>query len=321
MIDLDDIKEIKVSVIGDIMLDKYISGIVNRVSPEAPIPVVITKKENETLGGSGNVVANLRGLKAKVLPVGLIGKDIQGSLISALVSEIGCDIDYLFPYDQPTTQKIRVLGNNQQIVRIDYDPLLDHGVNHEKLLKHVKYSLKGANAAVLSDYGKGVCVKELVQETIRCGQEFNIPVFVDPKGKNFSKYCGATCITPNMNEANKILPFPLKSEDSFAEAGIYIREEYNIDICIITRGKNGMVISKGEETHFLSATALGVYDVSGAGDTVIATMAACVGAGIDYLSAAKVANVAAGIVVAHPGTFAINLKLLTNQLNELEISS
>ena len=319
MIDLSNIMNTTISVIGDIMLDKFIYGNVDRVSPEAPIPVVITDKKTETLGGSGNVVANLRGLKAKVLPVGLIGKDIQGSSISALVNEISCDTNYLLLYNQPTTQKIRVLGNNQQIVRLDYDPLFDLGTSYEKLLQYVKHSLEDANAAVLSDYGKGVCVKEFVEETIRYSKELDIPVFVDPKGKNFSKYCGADCITPNMNEANQIIPFPLDSEDSFAEAGIYIREEYDIKICIITRGNKGMVISIGEETHFLSATALEVYDVSGAGDTVVATIAACVGAGIDYVSAAKVANVAAGIVVVHPGTFAINLKLLTNKLNELEI--
>lgn len=314
---LESPRDICIAVLGDIMLDKYTYGMVERISPEAPIPVVTVEREIETLGGSGNIISNLNGLNSKAVPIGVVGDDIYGSKVYELIKSLGItDHHIIVSKDQTTTLKTRVIANNQQLLRIDWDSSSPSANEKEKLKQSITNSLNNVDVMIISDYAKGVCSLELVKYTIEAARDQSIPVFVDPKGNDYLKYRGSSCITPNTNEAQDVVPFKLDSVESFEKAANWIRDQFSIDVCIITRGEAGMVLSDGVDMIQIPTIAQEVFDVSGAGDTVIATMAVCIALGLDYKSAAKVANTAGGIVVSYIGTSPIKIKSLIRRLNK-----
>jgi len=316
---LSNISSIRVTVIGDIMLDKYTYGTVDRISPEAPIPIVTAKTETETLGGSGNVISNLRGLNVKVIPVGVVGDDIFGTKVCSLIDEFGSTTDYLWVSEsQTTTLKTRIIAGNQHLLRVDWNSSKP-SASEEKILKqYITDSINDTDVVIISDYAKGVCSPKVVEHAIHTARNRGIPVVVDPKGKNFSKYKGASCITPNIKETQEAVPFDIDSEESFEKAATWITENFNIDVCIITRGEDGMILLDKNEITRIPTEAQEVFDVSGAGDTVVATLAACIALELEYKDAVQIANAAASVVVSHIGTSPIDIESLTAKLNELK---
>ena len=313
---LDLLGNISVAVIGDIMLDKYVYGIVDRISPEAPIPIVTADNEVETLGGAGNVISNLRGFDVKAIPVGIIGGDIFGTKVSSLIDELGSSTDYLLVSDNiPTNLKTRIIAGNQQLIRLDWDSSRPSELEEKRLKKYITDSLKSVDVIIISDYAKGVCSCKVVKHAIHTAKNRDIPIIVDPKGKDFSKYKGASCITPNTKEAQGVVPFEIDSDDSFEKAAHWITENFDIDVCIITRGEDGMVLFENNEIIRIPTIAQEVFDVSGAGDTVVAVLAASLALGMNYKNAAKIANAAAGVVVSHIGTYPINIQSLNAGLH------
>lgn len=293
-------------VVGDIMLDRYIWGHVKRISPEAPVPVVQSQRTTETLGGAGNVASNLASLNCHVTVVGVCGADSAGQALRALVSSKGAVDGLVVDSDRPTTTKTRIMAHKQQILRLDEERAapLDH-----KLLDEIRNAmvdhLDGCGAVILSDYGKGVFAgKAFAQELIRTCRSSGVPVVVDPKGIDWSRYEGATGITPNTAELEAVAGEELESDESrLVDAAGSIRKRCHLDWLLVTRGAHGMcMIEANQEPLLIPAQAREVYDVSGAGDTVIATLAAALAVGTPLAEAARIANQAAGVVVGKLGT-------------------
>lgn len=297
------------------MLDKYLLGSSSRISLEAPVPIVEVEHEKNILGGSGNVISNLNGLGVNFIPFGLIGEDINGKLILDLLKGFNSNIEGIF-YKNETTVKTRLIANNQQIARIDWESkIIEDGVSleYENFLND---NLEKSNAVIISDYNKGFCSQELAQFIIESSNEKSIPVFVDPKGQNYHKYKGANFIKPNQYEAQMVTPFKLISDEDYINSAEYIREKFKIKTCIITLGERGMIYSSDSVTEKIDTVAKKVYDVSGAGDTVIATLASFISIGVNPLLATKIANVAAGTVISYSGTYPINIELLNKATKE-----
>ena len=310
-----DFTKASILVVGDLMLDKYYFGSVNRISPEAPVPVVKVNFSKYTLGGAGNVVNNIVNLNAKVNVAGIIGKDQNGKILRELLEEKKVDY-YLLERDLPTITKVRIIGGHQQIVRIDFEEIVF--LNEEELKQIKQYIMSvidRVNCLVISDYGKGVISPELSQFIIREAQKRFLSVVVDPKGKDWTKYKGATVITPNIKELSDVLNIDVKNEDDEVEKyGREVRGKYNLKYLLVTRSEKGMSLITEEKVYHIRSEAKEVYDVSGAGDTVVATLATAMGAGFDILEAVKLANTAAGIVVSKIGTAPITLEELKKVL-------
>ena len=296
-------------VVGDIMLDHYIYGKVDRISPEAPVPVVRCMNESDTLGGCGNVIRNLTNIGVKTSVVTAVGNDFTGRLIIQKLKEIDVSLNGIFKSDNiKSTHKMRIIAENQQIVRVDWDSdaLMDE--EYEKINILIKKQITNVDAMIISDYDKSLCKKGLIQFAIGIALKADIPVFVDPKGHDWTKYSGSTIITPNTNETEVLLGEKLISSEDFENAGKRICNNYNIGVCLITRGKDGMSYYSKDQSFHVSSRALDVYDVSGAGDTVIACLTAAKVSGVSDKKAVEFANDAAGIVVGHIGTSAITQK-------------
>ena len=311
--------KVSFAVFGDMMLDKYIIGHSSKLSLEAPVPIVKVDSEKHVLGGSGNVISNLYGLGINIIPFGLIGDDPNGKLIIDLLNYYNCGVDNIF-YKEGTTVKTRLIANNQQIARIDWESPILNPDTFDKYHECINKSLNKVNGIIISDYDKGFCHHELIQYIIEKSKQLSLPIFIDPKGDDFDKYRGATLIKPNQYEAQIVTPFKLVSDKDYVDSAEWIRENFDIDTCIITRGAEGMIYSTNDFTEKIEIVAKKVYDVSGAGDTVIATLASCICLGIDPFVATKIANIAAGIVVSYPGTYPINKDLL-NKTIENNINS
>ena len=310
---LSQILKVKPSilVIGDIMLDNYIFGGVERISPEAPVPIVLCEKETDTLGGCGNVLRNLSNLDVKTSVISFVGKDHIGELIKKNLIELDVDIDSLLFFENVrTTHKMRIIANKQQVVRVDWDSKRLTLADYEKLEKVVVQKIKNIDGVIISDYNKGMCSDKLTKSIINKAKKKNIPVFVDPKGKYWSKYTGATCITPNTKELSELGNYKLNKNQNFELAGKDILKKFNIKKCLVTRGKDGMSMISNDEYFHLPSNVKEVFDVSGAGDTVIACLAAAIICGIPDRDAVEFANKAAGIVVGHIGTSAITKREL-----------
>jgi len=297
-------------VVGDLMLDRYLWGEVNRISPEAPVPVFRIKKRSEICGGAGNVVSNLAGLGCNVTLLGVCGEDGPGKRLTALLSKNGIQTHILQDPSRPTITKTRIVSLGQQLLRLDDEETfpLDSDLKR-KMLDFVKQVSTNCNGIILSDYGKGVFqTKDLAQSIIRIAKKKGIPVMVDPKGKKWKRYKGATCITPNTKELEHLVGETVPDEKKLVEVMREVLTKYNLSCLLVTRGPLGMCLMGNDgESTFIPALAKEVYDVSGAGDTVIATLAACVGAGLDFQEAARLANMAAGVVVGKIGTQPITL--------------
>lgn len=304
-------------VIGDLILDEFIWGRVRRISPEAPVPVVEVEREELRLGGSANVVNNLISLGCRVSLCGVVGEDDNGKKLSDIMRGMNVDCrGVVLKKDRPTAIKTRVIAQHQQIVRFDREkpaPISDYSRN--KIINFVKKDMTDIDAVIISDYGKGVISKELLSEIIPFINERNIPIAVDPKPVNFTFYQGVTVITPNHHEAAEAAGMDTETKENVNNAGMALLESNRTDAILITRGENGMSLFErnGQITH-LPTKAREVYDVSGAGDTVISVLALSLASGANLKQAAVIANHAAGIVVGKLGTTPANIDELAEDL-------
>ena len=294
-----------VLVIGDVMLDRYLMGNVNRISPEAPVPVVLLNKSEERAGGAANVAANLSGLGLNTQIIGCIGDDSTGRTLKQLITDAGIDTENIITSKQrPTVSKTRVMSGNQQIVRIDDESSAAFTtVETAQLLTSVTDALNKKPAMViLSDYAKGILDDASCKAIIAQCKELNIPVIADPKGRDYSKYLGATALTPNKKETVEACGVAMHDTTALLLAAKQLKENLKLDFLAVTRGEEGISFIDANHTEHIAATAKKVFDVSGAGDTVIATLAAGLVHGLTPHDALQLANIAAGIVVGKVGT-------------------
>jgi rfaE bifunctional protein kinase chain/domain len=296
----------KIVVLGDVMLDEFIWGDVSRISPEAPVPVVDIRRESTHLGGAANVLMNLTALGAKACVIGVVGKDAAGEKIRAsLRDESALQGDGLLVTDEsrPTTIKTRIIAHNQMVVRADRERRAAVDEETEgRIIAATKAALADAHALVVSDYDKGVVTARILSEVLPAAYG-RMPVLVDPKMRNFYSYQPATLVTPNHHEALRLANIDEDSDGALQTAAKMIRGRLACDAVVITRGDRGMMLFEGDrEPVYVETAAREVYDVTGAGDTVIATLAAALAAGASMTEAAVLANHAAGIVVGKLGT-------------------
>lgn len=312
---------VKVLVVGDVMLDRYLWGTVSRISPEAPVPVVKLEKVTVTAGGAANVAANVASLGATAFLVGAISRDEGGRELPQVLAANNVSAEHLIEFDnRPTTTKTRVVAHQQQVVRIDDEhahPLDD--AQAVILWNKIKELLPIADAVILSDYAKGCLCESVLANTIETARKFGKIVLVDPKGKDYLKYRGATLLTPNKAEAAAASGVEITDVASCEKAGQKLLETVNLESLLITLGEDGMqLFERGRASQNFPAVARQVYDVTGAGDTVIAALAIALGAGAGLASAAQIANAAAGLAVEQVGTAAVKREELIRQLQEVE---
>jgi len=300
-------------VIGDLILDHYVMGRVSRISPEAPVPVVHVESETLRLGGAANVFNNILALGGKADLCGVIGADESGRL---LLKELGQTRSgrggVIIDHDRPTTRKSRVIAHNQQIVRYDMEGRQElKGTLQKRLLRYVESRIRELSCIVVSDYAKGVVSAALMTELTRMAVLRKIPIIVDPKVEHFSYYKGVTVMTPNHLEATQAAGLHGDDDQTINQAGAVIRQRLGCQSVLITRGEKGMSLYEGEGTSWhLPTQARQVYDVTGAGDTVIGTLALALATGASMREAATLANHAAGIVVGMVGTATVSPKQL-----------
>ncbi|HEX8772125.1 MAG TPA: D-glycero-beta-D-manno-heptose-7-phosphate kinase [Pyrinomonadaceae bacterium] len=296
-----------VVVLGDVMLDEFVWGDVTRISPEAPVPVVEVRRESAHLGGAANVLANLVALGARASLVGVVGDDAAGERLRARLREASpSQTDELLVVDRsrPSTVKTRIIAHNQTVVRADRERRAHVDAQTEdRIIRVLRSAIKEAHAFVVSDYDKGAVTPRILGEILPLAYGRGIPVLVDPKIRNFDSYRPATLITPNHHEALRQTNTEEDTDAGLKHAAQLIRERLGCDSVLITRGERGMMLMEGgHEPVYVETVAREVYDVTGAGDTVIATLAAALAAGASMLEAAILANHAAGIVVGKVGT-------------------
>ena len=300
-------------VVGDLMLDRFIFGSVDRISPEAPVPIVKLKKEEQMLGGSGNVIRNLSNLGIKTSLCSVVGQDSAGDLLIDQLTEKDIQISNVLRLKSVrTTEKMRIVADRQQIARVDWDMDEFKADFVDDLIKNISEHIENIDGVIISDYAKGVCSEALLKKVIKISNDNNISIFVDPKGLDWGKYEHTNLITPNIEEAETVLGKKLVNDQDFEKAGEKICSTYNIEACLITRGGDGMSFFCKNNTFHLKSNAKEIFDVSGAGDTVISAMATGLVMDLSYKEAAKFSNQAAGIVVGHIGTTAITKKELLN---------
>jgi D-beta-D-heptose 7-phosphate kinase/D-beta-D-heptose 1-phosphate adenosyltransferase len=320
--EIDLLGNARVLVVGDLMLDRFIYGRADRISPEAPIPVLRMDHSESMLGGAGNVVRNLSALGASSAFLTVVGDDDAGRDVTHLVAEAQRTEPFLLvERGRQTTIKTRFFASGQQLLRADQETTArTDDTTRRKIVDLTRDLLRDYNVLVLSDYGKGVLDPELVQELIGLAEAAERPVIVDPKGEDFERYRGATLVTPNKRELALATRQPVDGDDNAIAAAGALINACGIANVLVTRSQEGMtfVPGGGEPTH-LQAEAREVFDVSGAGDTVVATLSAAVSAGIDWLDAARLANTAAGIVVGKVGTAAVFANELTAALHHQDI--
>ena len=306
-------KQPSILVVGDLMLDRFIFGTVDRISPEAPVPIVKLKKEEQMLGGCGNVIRNLDNLGIKSLLCSIVGQDLTGDILIDQLKEKEIPISNILRLGNiRTTEKMRIVADRQQIVRVDWDMNDLAAGFSDNLIKYIAEQMQHIDGIIVSDYAKGVCSEMLLKKIIKISNENNTPIFVDPKGADWGKYQYATLITPNIKEAEAVFGKKLEKDEDFELAGAKICSTFNIEACLITRGGDGMSFFSKNNTFHLKSNAKEIFDVSGAGDTVISAMAAGLAIDLSYREAAEFSNQAAGVVVGHIGTTAITTKELLN---------
>ncbi|MEE9331177.1 MAG: D-glycero-beta-D-manno-heptose-7-phosphate kinase [Methylophilaceae bacterium] len=293
-------------VIGDVMLDRYLIGNVGRISPEAPVPVVLLKEKNERAGGAANVAANLALLGIKTHIIGCVGNDAEGESLVKSISNLNIDTRAIMrSKHRPTIAKTRILGGHQQMLRLDQESqaIFSQEENLE-LLQTVKTELAlNPSIVLLSDYAKGLLSDDVCQHIINACKQLNIPVLVDPKGRDYTKYHGATALTPNKKETAEACETNV-DDDALIDKSVQLKNKLNLDFLAVTRGEEGITLI-GDSIHQIAATAQQVFDVSGAGDTVIATLAAGLIHALSPLESLQLANLAAGVVVGKVGTIPI----------------
>ncbi|MGB5620561.1 MAG: bifunctional D-glycero-beta-D-manno-heptose-7-phosphate kinase/D-glycero-beta-D-manno-heptose 1-phosphate adenylyltransferase HldE [Desulfobacterales bacterium] len=304
-----DFEKCNILVVGDLMLDRYLWGDVKRISPEAPVPVFHIKRRSVVPGGAGSVVLNVIGLGASVTLLGVIGRDENGDTLKRLLADQRIRSILLEDKTRPTITKTRIQSKGQQLLRIDDENtlVLDDSLK-TRIIEIAAKEIHKCAAVIFSDYGKGIFnTPGLTEALIDVANGADVPVIVDPKGKNWERYSGAACLTPNTAEFEHVIGAPLGEDMALIDAMQSVRSKYRLPNLLVTRGPLGMcLIGDDEEPRFIPSIAREVYDVSGAGDTVIATLAVGIASGQSYLDAARLANVAAGVVVGKLGTQPIN---------------
>jgi len=311
-------RRVPVLVVGDVMLDKYIWGEVERISPEAPVPVVRTSLQDEKPGGAANVAMNLAGLGACVSVCGFAGGDVEQERLESLLADAGVEPLLTAVPGAPTTGKLRILSGNQQMMRLDTEPPAPAypAAAYDDLLRRALAVLPTAAVVVLSDYAKGVLTEEVFQTLIPAARSRNIPVLVDPKQRSFARYRGATAICPNRKELAMATGEPAADLDRLLAAGQAMLRPLQVEFMPVTLGEKGIAVLRPESRRYVPAVVRQVYDVSGAGDTVIAVLALALACGLDMEIAAHIANVAAGIVVSKAGTVPIQREELLGALSQ-----
>jgi D-beta-D-heptose 7-phosphate kinase/D-beta-D-heptose 1-phosphate adenosyltransferase len=315
---LENFRNINVLVIGDVMLDRYWWGSVERISPEAPVPIINLNKTTLAAGGAANVAANVAGLGANPFLVGLIGSDTEAKLFRKVLKTKNISTEYLFEdTKRPTTVKTRVLGHNQQIVRIDQEEKKNISeLQEEQIWQLILPIIDKVEVIIVSDYGKGLITENLATRLITTGINSSKIVLVDPKGTDYKKYKGASILTPNRMEIKQACNLINLDQSTIEKAGIEMIAELSLKNLLVTQGEDGMTLFQQKQSpQHLPALARNVYDVTGAGDTVIATIGVALGGGLDTLSAAKIANIAAGLIVEKVGTSVITWEMLKAELN------
>ncbi len=319
---IDKFKGQEIIVIGDVMLDHFVKGSVSRISPEAPVPVVNVEREDFVAGGAGNVAVNLAALGAKPTVISVLGDDANGIILKQFLENTGADTSKIVTDEtRPTTQKVRVIAERQQVVRVDRESKMRISKDiASKCFANFKEALKTAKGVIMSDYGKGMLSDYNIQDIIKACRAKNIPVCVDPKIDNFLKYKSITCMTPNTKEAWEGMGLPpKKGEKDILDLGKKILKTLKADSILITRSAQGMsLFEKGKTTKVttIKATAKEVFDVTGAGDTVISVLTLALACKASLKDASFIANEAAGLVVAKLGTATVTVDEIKGVINK-----
>lgn len=307
-----------VLVIGDVMLDTYYTGDVKRISPEAPVPVFRKKKERSVLGGAANVAANLIAADQNVSMMSMVGNDETGEKLKSMFQDQGINTDLILSMERHTTEKIRFLAsNNQQVLRLDIedtDPLSDD--NCAEMLHALERVIDSFDIILISDYLKGLLTYDFTQGVIRLAKEKNIPVVIDVKDPRSEKYAGATLLKPNKKELRDITGLSCDTDEEIILASEALRTSCRCDYVLTTCGARGMVLVGDGEPYFIEAYGQEVYDVTGAGDTTIAYLAACISNGYSLRKAINIANLAAGIQVSKVGTSSVYWHEIRERMSE-----
>jgi rfaE bifunctional protein kinase chain/domain len=307
---LDRLAVRQLLILGDVMLDETLAGDVRRVSPEAPVPVVELRQHTSLPGGAANAAANAVALGGRVALGGVVGQDDASGRLTAMLMDLGVDTAGLVTENQrPTTHKTRVVAGQQQIVRLDREERREIAPATEAtLVEWIRRSAPRVGACVISDYGKGVITPRVAAGLIEAARKAGKPVVVDPKGRDYARYRGATVVTPNLREAEDVAGIEVVDDVSLGRAAARLQELLPGSAILITRGGEGMTLFEPDATPLhVRSEAAAVFDVTGAGDTVIATLALALAAGASLPAATTVANLAAGIVVGKPGTATITI--------------
>ncbi|MFU2058608.1 bifunctional D-glycero-beta-D-manno-heptose-7-phosphate kinase/D-glycero-beta-D-manno-heptose 1-phosphate adenylyltransferase HldE [Avibacterium volantium] len=305
-------QQAKVLVLGDVMLDRYWFGATNRISPEAPVPVVRVQENEERAGGAANVAMNIASLNVPVQLLGLTGQDEAGSALSTMLEKQNIDCNFVQLASHPTITKLRVLSRHQQLLRLDFEEDF-HNVESDSLLAKLQSAVQNFGALILSDYGKGTLNQ--VQAMIQIARQAKVPVLIDPKGTDFERYRGATLLTPNMSEFEAVVG-KCHSEDDIVEKGLKLIRDIELSALLVTRSEKGMTLLRPDQPPFhLPTEAKEVFDVTGAGDTVISVLATALADGRSFEESCYLANVAAGIVVGKLGTSTVSNVELENAIH------
>lgn len=309
----------RILVVGDLMVDEYIFGTVDRISPEAPVPIVDVKEVRYKLGGAANVAANLSALGAVPSVVGVIGADQKAGMLKQMLKEIGAETKWVVTDGtRPTTVKTRIIAGSQQLLRVDWESR-DYlvGSVKEEVLEIIEWHSKSYDAVIISDYGKGVIVPELfsiTKELKKLGKIINL----DPKDRNFPIYKDLTTMTPNKKETLQAVGISPETDEQAKEAGLKLIEKFSLDFATITRSEKGISVVAKDFVRHIPASAKQVYDVTGAGDTVISVLTLALASGAHPVDAAKLANAAGGVVVGKLGTAVVTPQELARALKGVD---
>ena len=316
---ISNFKDAKVMVVGDLILDEFLWGKVDRISPEAPVPVVWVERESFMPGGASNVANNIASFGAKVELVGIVGRDERGRILKNELNKRGVITNgVVSDTKRPTTLKSRVIAHKQQVVRIDKEDV--SSVRREtlaKVISYIKKKIEDIDILIIEDYGKGLITPELLKAIVPFAKKHNKTIAVDPKQDHFSLYKGVTLITPNAEEASKATGVKLHDKRSIDEAGRKLLKKLKCKTILITLGEKGMALFRQERTTtYIPTTAQDVYDVSGAGDTVVGTFSLALVSGAKDTEAAYIANYAAGVVVGKVGIAVVTRDELLQKIKE-----
>jgi rfaE bifunctional protein kinase chain/domain len=317
----------KVMIVGDVMVDSYLWGVVDRISPEAPVPVVDVSHREERLGGAANVALNIKALGASAVLCSVIGSEVKGEVFMGIMKSEGLSTQGIFRSEhRKTTTKFRIIGNNSQLLRVDEEDRNDLLKEDEKAflaLCEEQFENADIDVMIMQDYNKGILTASVIEKLIAGARERNIPVVVDPKKKNFELYKGVTLFKPNLKELKEGLKIEFREPDIeiLNDTVKILREQINAEIAMITLSEDGVYISSGrdgkEENHLVPAHIRNIADVSGAGDTVVSVASLCLASDMDLRNIAAVSNLAGGIVCEKVGVVPINKNRFMEELNKL----